>query len=303
MAALSPMKYRITLIESEESWAVWCDDLPGCCPQGGTREEAVENTRIATTEYLDAQPEIGARFGTRILHEEIAVLRETAKSSGGERAWQPQPGRLWQRIPALSPACRFFYNDLEAPPAQFGSVNLHVALQVSLFTRRFKFVHGGRLNLRPQDNRLHSRWRKWKKRSVHKVANRNKRAPLPLVFPLFALVSHQRNKVTRLKIFLPHECQSRVHHPLSSVPNIVKVGCGRHCLEFSDPKADRETPMAARVVTPQQHSFIPIRHTNDPLTLCGFCPKGSRITGSRIQLLSDFVNLLESDGSIEPFGY
>ena len=76
MVTLSPMKYRITLIESEESRAVWCADLPGCCSQGGTREEAVENTRIAIAEYLDAQPEIGARFGTRIFHEEIAVPRE-----------------------------------------------------------------------------------------------------------------------------------------------------------------------------------------------------------------------------------
>ena len=78
MATLSPMKYRITLIETGEGWVVWCDDLPGCCSQEGTREEAVENIRIAIAEYLDAQPEIGARFGTRIFHEEIAVPRETA---------------------------------------------------------------------------------------------------------------------------------------------------------------------------------------------------------------------------------
>ena len=78
MATLSPMKYRITLIESGYGWAVWCDDLPGCCSQEGTREEAVENIRIAIAEYLDAPPEIGAHFGTRIFHEEIAVPRETA---------------------------------------------------------------------------------------------------------------------------------------------------------------------------------------------------------------------------------
>ena len=72
------MKYRITLIESEEGLAVCCDDIPGCCSHGDTREGAVENPRIAIAEYLDAQPEIGARFGTRIFHEEIAVLRETA---------------------------------------------------------------------------------------------------------------------------------------------------------------------------------------------------------------------------------
>jgi len=31
---LWPMKYRVTLVESEEGWAVWCDDLTGCCSQG-----------------------------------------------------------------------------------------------------------------------------------------------------------------------------------------------------------------------------------------------------------------------------
>ena len=78
MATLPPLTYRITLIESEEGWAVWCDDLPGCCSQGDTRAEAVENIRIAIAEDLDAQPDIEARFGTRIFHEEIAVPRETA---------------------------------------------------------------------------------------------------------------------------------------------------------------------------------------------------------------------------------
>ena len=67
------MKYRITLVESEEGWAVWCDELPGCCSQGATREEALENIRIAIREYLDAQPEIESRFGVHVLHEEVIV--------------------------------------------------------------------------------------------------------------------------------------------------------------------------------------------------------------------------------------
>ncbi len=74
----SLMKYRITLVQSEEGWAVWCDDLPGCCSQGTTREEAIENIQSAIEEYLEAQPEIEARFGTRIYHEEITVSREAA---------------------------------------------------------------------------------------------------------------------------------------------------------------------------------------------------------------------------------
>ena len=57
------MKYRITLVESEEGFAVWCDDLPGCCSQGATKAETLENVRIAIKEYLDAQAEIQERFG------------------------------------------------------------------------------------------------------------------------------------------------------------------------------------------------------------------------------------------------
>ena len=44
------MKHRVTLVESEEGWAVWCDDMPGCCSQGATREEALANIREAIRE-------------------------------------------------------------------------------------------------------------------------------------------------------------------------------------------------------------------------------------------------------------
>lgn len=67
------MKYRITLVESDAGWAVWCDDLPGCCSQGSTRDEASENIREAIRDYLAAQPAIEEQFGTRILHEEVTV--------------------------------------------------------------------------------------------------------------------------------------------------------------------------------------------------------------------------------------
>ena len=67
------MKYHVTLVESEEGFAVWCDDLSGCCSQGTTKAEALENIRIAIQEYLDAQPEIEARFGTKVYREVITV--------------------------------------------------------------------------------------------------------------------------------------------------------------------------------------------------------------------------------------
>ena len=67
------MKYRVTLVESEEGVAVWCDDLPGCNSQGANREEALTNIREAIGEYRAAQPEIEKQFGTRITHQEITV--------------------------------------------------------------------------------------------------------------------------------------------------------------------------------------------------------------------------------------
>lgn len=67
------MQYPITLIESEEGFAVWCDDLPGCCSQGETRVEALENIRIAIKEWLSAQPEIEKMFGVKIEHELVTV--------------------------------------------------------------------------------------------------------------------------------------------------------------------------------------------------------------------------------------
>ena len=67
------MKHRVTLVESEEGFAVWCDDLPGCCSQGATRDEALENIRVAIHEYIEAQGEIQTRFGAKITHETVTV--------------------------------------------------------------------------------------------------------------------------------------------------------------------------------------------------------------------------------------
>jgi predicted RNase H-like HicB family nuclease len=67
------MKYHVTLVESEEGFAVWCDDLPGCNSQGNSREEALENIRQAIVEYQEVQPEIEQRFGVKIERDEVTV--------------------------------------------------------------------------------------------------------------------------------------------------------------------------------------------------------------------------------------
>ena len=69
------MKYRVTLVESEEGWAVWCDAMPGCCSQGATREEALANIRELIPEYLAVEAEQFSKdSGVRsVLHEEVLV--------------------------------------------------------------------------------------------------------------------------------------------------------------------------------------------------------------------------------------
>jgi len=49
------MQYHIKLVQSEEGWAVSCPALPGCHSQGASREEAVENIKIAIREWLDVE--------------------------------------------------------------------------------------------------------------------------------------------------------------------------------------------------------------------------------------------------------
>ncbi len=69
------MKYSVTLVESDEGWAVWCDSLPGCCSQGANREEALANIREAIAEYHAAKAaEIQGDHDVRsVQHEEIYI--------------------------------------------------------------------------------------------------------------------------------------------------------------------------------------------------------------------------------------
>ncbi|MBN2578003.1 MAG: type II toxin-antitoxin system HicB family antitoxin [Pirellulales bacterium] len=63
--------YRVILIESEEGFAVSCPSLKGCHSQGATREEALENVKIAIREWLDAEGAEKSLF--HVTEEEVAV--------------------------------------------------------------------------------------------------------------------------------------------------------------------------------------------------------------------------------------
>ena len=46
------MKYKTRLKKTDEGYAVWCPELPGCWSQGKTKEEALKNIEDAIKTYL-----------------------------------------------------------------------------------------------------------------------------------------------------------------------------------------------------------------------------------------------------------
>ena len=63
--ALTMLKYRVALEESEEGYSVWIPGLPGCASQGSTEEEALANITDAVREYLGVAAENAAGMETR----------------------------------------------------------------------------------------------------------------------------------------------------------------------------------------------------------------------------------------------
>jgi predicted RNase H-like HicB family nuclease len=65
------MTYKVAIHQSDEGYAVWVPGLPGCCSQGATEDEAMENIADAIREYLDVVYE--QLEGTEIREIEVAV--------------------------------------------------------------------------------------------------------------------------------------------------------------------------------------------------------------------------------------
>jgi predicted RNase H-like HicB family nuclease len=54
------MRYRVILEVSEEGYSVHVPGLPGCCSQGQTEAEALDNIKIAIAEYLAVVDELSS---------------------------------------------------------------------------------------------------------------------------------------------------------------------------------------------------------------------------------------------------
>jgi len=59
------MIYKVALRRSEEGYSVAVPGLPGCCSQGDTEAEALENIADAIREYLDVARELGVSKAER----------------------------------------------------------------------------------------------------------------------------------------------------------------------------------------------------------------------------------------------
>ena len=65
------MTYDVRMIHDEEGYAVSVPALPGCCSQGDTEAEAIENIRDAIREYLEVVADLAAEDGGRLVRVEV----------------------------------------------------------------------------------------------------------------------------------------------------------------------------------------------------------------------------------------
>ncbi|OJW26721.1 MAG: HicB family protein [Planctomycetales bacterium 71-10] len=65
------MIYKVALFRSDEGYSVSVPGLPGCCSQGETEAEALENIAQAIREYLEVAAELADEAEAREV--EVAV--------------------------------------------------------------------------------------------------------------------------------------------------------------------------------------------------------------------------------------
>jgi predicted RNase H-like HicB family nuclease len=65
------MIYKVVLHRSDEGYSVSVPGLPGCCSQGDTEAEVLENIADAIREYLDVAAELAAEAGAEVREVEV----------------------------------------------------------------------------------------------------------------------------------------------------------------------------------------------------------------------------------------
>jgi predicted RNase H-like HicB family nuclease len=52
------MKYKVSVKQIDEGYAIWVPGLPGCWSQGRTEDEAMDNIKDALKAYLETVDEL-----------------------------------------------------------------------------------------------------------------------------------------------------------------------------------------------------------------------------------------------------
>jgi len=63
------MEYNVVTKATEEGVTAWVPGLPGCCSEGATESEALENIQEAIADYLAVAEELAAREKGAVAHK------------------------------------------------------------------------------------------------------------------------------------------------------------------------------------------------------------------------------------------
>lgn len=61
------MKYKISIKQTEDGYAIWVPGLPGCWSQGQTEQDALENIKDAINSYLEVIDVLTKNEATRLV--------------------------------------------------------------------------------------------------------------------------------------------------------------------------------------------------------------------------------------------
>ena len=65
------MVYKVILHRSDEGYSISVPGLPGCCSQGDTEAEAMENIAVAIREYLEVVEELASEADAEVREVEV----------------------------------------------------------------------------------------------------------------------------------------------------------------------------------------------------------------------------------------
>ncbi len=61
------MKYKVSIKQTEDGYAIWVPGLPGCWSQGQTEQDALENIKDAIKIYLEVIDDLTKNEATRLV--------------------------------------------------------------------------------------------------------------------------------------------------------------------------------------------------------------------------------------------